>query len=140
MRVFDVIGTVDDQYQVVIEEYLQPIADAALGPPLIVCLADFLRSAVGRGDALDLAQYAGGAARDRLLKLLLLAIERYLVRSPRGGEGRNDEANHRDGNDRADRQHQTQARPTPARLIAVLGDFRRRRSTHAPTFGGFLVA
>ena len=102
-RIFDVIGTIHDQYQVVVEEYLQPIADAALRPPLIVCLADSLRSDIGRCDAFDLAQYAGAAARNCLLKLLLLAFERHLIRSPRGGESRNDEANHRDGNDHADR-------------------------------------
>ena len=54
--VFDLIGAIDDDNDVVVEEGLQPGADAALHPLRVVVVADRERGAVGCRDALDLAQ------------------------------------------------------------------------------------
>ena len=134
--VLDMVGAVHNQHQVMAEENLQPIADAALSPRRIVFLANFLRGANGSSDALDLAQHASAAVSDRLRKQLVIAIDRHFIRPPRRDDDRDDKAGHRNGDDQADRQEQAPARPVPARLIAVLGDVRLRRSSHAPPFGG----
>ena len=123
-----------------VEKGFQPITDPALDPLMIVTDADRLGGAVGGGDALDLAQDARGARRDRLLDQLLLAIEQDLVGAPCRGHHRDEEADDRDRNDHADGHDQAQPRLVPTRPAVVLGDLRSRRSNHAPTMAVFLFA
>src|SRR5262249_7858908 len=66
---------------------------------------------------------------------LLLAFDRHLVRTARRCEDRNDETNHRDDDDRANRNDQLQPREIEARPLAVPGVVWLRRKVHAPTLG-----
>ena len=134
-RIFDTIGAVDDHDQVVVEEVLEPTAEVLIHPLRIVFLAHRLRGPVGCRHAFDLTQHACAALDDRLLNKLLLALERHLVGAARRGEDRDDETNHRDDDDRANRNDQLQPRKIEARPLAVPGVVWLRRKVHAPTLG-----
>jgi hypothetical protein len=133
--IFDTIGAVDDHDQVVVEEVLKPTADVLIHPLRIVFLAHRLRGPVGCRHAFDLTQHTCAAFDDRLLNKLLLALERHLVRAARRGEDRDDETNHRDDDDRANRNDQLQPRKIEARPLAVPGVVWLRRKVHASTLG-----
>ena len=139
-RIFNMVGTIHHQDEVMVEEGLEPIAEPPVRPLRIVVLADRLRSPVGRGDAFDFAQHSGAAVLDRLLDELLVTFEPHFIRAPCGGEDRDDEANDRNGNDHADGNDQTQPRLVPPRPFAILSDVRLRRKVHAPTLWRCLIA
>jgi hypothetical protein len=77
--VFDLIGSVDDDNDIVVEEGREPCPEAAFYPLRIVVDADRKGRALRPGDALQLAQDPLAARGDRPLDQLLLACERDLV-------------------------------------------------------------
>jgi hypothetical protein len=118
--VLDLIGAIDHDNDVVVEEGRQPGADAALHPLRVVVGADRERGAVGRRDALDLAQNPLAACGNRPLDQLLLAVERDLVRPMGGSQYRDDDADDRNGDDHADRHDEVQSHALPPRRLALL--------------------
>ena len=120
-RILNAVGAVDDHDQVVIEEALEPTAEMLVHPLGIVVVADLTRGALGCRHAFELPQHAGAALDDRLLNKLLLALERHLVGAARRRQDRDDQTNHRDDDDRADRNGQLQPREIEARPLTVPG-------------------
>jgi hypothetical protein len=137
--VLDLIGTIDHDNDVVVEEGRQPGADAALHPLRVVVGADRERGAVGCRDALDLAQNPLAACGNRPPHQLLLAVERHLVGPMGGGQYRDDDADDRNGDDHADRHDEVQSHALPPRRLALLCHSRQRQRHNAPSLGNILA-
>src|SRR5262249_32359870 len=99
----EMVGSVGDEDEIVLEVRLQPGGDVALYPLAIEPDSNPANGASRRGDTLDLAQYALAARGERAAEQLSLAVERDLVRAPRRAEHRDHDADDGDGHDHADR-------------------------------------
>jgi len=129
--VFDLIGAIDDDSNVVIKDGRQRGADVAFHPLRIVVVAQRECGALGPRQAFKLAQDPLAARGDRPLDQLLFARERDLVRPLRGTEYRDDDAHDRHGDDEADRHDEVQAHPVPPRRLPLLCRSRQCQSHNA---------
>ena len=136
-RVEQAVGRVGDEDEVMVEVGLQPLADVELDPVGVEVEADLAIGGLRIGDAFDLAQHPLAVIVQRAREQLPLGRERDLVGALRGAEHRDDDADDRDGDDHADRNHDAQARVVPAGGASSFADMRRSRS-QLPVPLGFL--
>ncbi len=122
------VGAVEDEYDVVVEIGLQPMADVPVGPGRIEVEPKVVDGGVRGGGAFDLAQHALAKGVERARKHPPLMHDRDLVGAVGGGEHGDDDADDGDGDDDADRHHDAQACAVPTRvLLALLGSTRASR-------------
>ena len=115
-RVHELIGRIGNEDEILIG--MQALPGTQLDPIGIELEADAADGAVGRGDALDLAQHAFGAACECTREQLPFGIDGDFIGAVGRAEHRDHDADDRDRHDDADRNRHAQARAIPTSGIA----------------------
>src|SRR5437763_14597332 len=88
----ELIGRIDDKYEILIEQRLQALSDPGLHPVRIELDTDIADAGLGRGDALNLPQYPLTVIVQRTREQLTFRVERDLVGATRRTEHRDHDA------------------------------------------------
>ena len=124
----ELVGGIGDEDEVVVEEILQPEADAAAESSRgRNCVADAANRLLGRGDAFQFAQDPLAVVGEDACEQALLVLERNLVGALRRGQHRDDDADDRDRDDHADRNHDAQPRAIPTGSVSLVSARSRDR-------------
>src|SRR5437763_12623450 len=126
----ELIGRIDDKYEILIEQGLQALSDPGLHPIRVELDADIADAGLGSGDALNFPQYPFTVIVQRTREQLAFRVERHLVGTLRRTEHRDHDAD--DGDRHADggRHRDAQAGTVPSiRLTRFSG--RRRGQCYA---------
>ena len=106
----DPVGRVRHKDEMMIEIGLQPLSDVDLNPLGIEAQADLAVGGFGVGDGVNLAQHAFAVIVQRAREQLALGRDRDVVGALRRAQHGDNDADDRDGNDNANRNHDAAAR------------------------------
>ena len=129
-RVGQLVGAVGDEDMLVVEEGGEPQSDQMMHPVRIEIVVQLQDDIVGCCDVFELAQHAAAAIDDGVGEELALLDQLDVVGALRGGQHRDDDANDRHDDDKADRRGADAARALSFTPIAELSSFAQSPSPH----------